>query len=107
MTNRNLYALAFALIVLALISRTVAAEEPQIGLLRISAVQSPRQVAPSTEAHFAVDVEYATYTNVSIRAAIFEGSVNNLGTQLWRSDSVLVSGGGDQILECHSAVSLC
>jgi hypothetical protein len=44
-----------------------------------------------------IDVEYGFRTNATIKSALFEGSLENLGNELWHSDQVLVSSGGDKI----------
>src|SRR3989304_10358743 len=73
------------------------AEEPNVGLLRVSDVGHPRQVAPAAQVSFVIDVEYAIRFNATVRASLFEGSPGKLGTELWHSDPILLSGGGDQL----------
>ena len=73
------------------------ADEPNVGLLRVAEVQHPRQVAPSSKFSLEVDVEYAIHTNATIKSALFRGSLGNLGSELWHSDQIVVSRGGDRI----------
>lgn len=77
----------------------VAGEEPNVGVLRVSAVEHPRQVAPSSTVSFMIDVEYAIKesSNATIKSALFEGPVGNLGAELWHSDEATLSGGGDKL----------
>jgi hypothetical protein len=75
----------------------VSAEDPNVGVLRIYDVQYPRQVAPSSHVSFTIDIEYAVRDNASIKSNLFEGTLNHLGPELWHSDPVQVSGGGDQL----------
>ncbi len=73
------------------------ADQPNVGLLRVAEVRHPRQVAPSSQFSLAVDVEYAIHTNATIKSTLFQGSLGNLGSELWHSDQVVMSRGGDRI----------
>ena len=83
---------------LSLIAGTVAAQEdePNVGLLRVYDVGHPRQVAPSSKVAFTIDVEYGIRFNATIKSAMFQGSPEDLGDELWHSDPDVVSGGGDR-----------
>ena len=70
---------------------------PAVGLLRVSGIDYPRQVAPSASFAAVIDVQYATQTNATIKANLYEGSVNATGSKLWESQPTLITGGGDQI----------
>ncbi len=72
------------------------ADEPNVGLLRVAVTQYPRQVAPSSQYSLVVDVEYAIHTNATIKSTLFQGSLKNLGSELWHSDQIDVSRGGDK-----------
>ncbi len=101
---RRLYtALIVALLLIQLTqgSSFALADEPNVGVLRVADVKYPRQVAPSVQFWLTVDVEYAVRFNATIRSALFEGSPNNLGTELWDSDPTVVSGGGDAIWDLN------
>ena len=74
----------------------VPAQSPKVGLLRVAQVRSPRQVAPGSAFSIELDVEYAVREPSIIRAAIFR-TVNNASDQLWRSNEMNVTGGGDEI----------
>ena len=71
--------------------------QPNVGLLRVAVVQHPRQVAPSSQFSLVVDVEYAIHTNATIKLSLFQGSLGNLGSDLWNSDEIVVSKGGDKL----------
>jgi len=73
------------------------AEEPNVGLLRVSDVRHPRQVAPAAQVSFVIDVEYAIRFNATVRTSLFDGSPGNLGAELWHSDPLVLSAGGDQL----------
>lgn len=99
MPKRRLLELTFV-VLLAIVmigAVVVAADEPNVGMLRVSGVQHPRQVAPSSEVTFGIDVEYAIHNNTMVKASIFQGSLKNLGSELWHSDPVSLSWGGDQL----------
>jgi hypothetical protein len=74
-----------------------SAQEPNVGLLRVVAVQHPRQVAPSIRFLLVIDVEYAIRFNATIKSVLFQGSVGNLGPELWSSDELVLRGGGDRL----------
>jgi hypothetical protein len=100
MFSNKMAGMLVALVVLALVlgtGATAVADEPDVGTLRIAGVQYPKQVAPSAQASFGIDVEYAVRTNATIKSSLFEGTPDNLGPALWQSDSVVVRGGGDQV----------
>ena len=79
------------------------AQESDVGILRVSDLTHPRQVAPSAQASFTIDVEYAIKENVnaSVKSSLFEGSPGNLGAELWQSAPIVVSGGGDQLWKAN------
>lgn len=88
-------AFLFGLSVLGL--SVVAADEENVGLLRVVRVQHARQVAPSARFSMVIDVEYAIRFNVTIKSSLFEGSPGNLGGELWHGDETVLSGGGDKL----------
>ena len=86
------------LVVVSMSGLSVAlAEEPNVGLLRVSDVGHPRQVAPAAQVSFVIDVEYAIRFNATVRTSLVDGSPGNLGAELWHSDPLLLSAGGDQL----------
>jgi len=87
-------ALAF---VLTLGQPIIHADEPNVGVLRVSDVKHPRQVAPSSHLSLMIDAEYAIRQTARIRASLFEGNIRNLGEELWHADPVDVTLGGDQV----------
>ena len=99
MLKRRLLKLSLAvLIAFTAISAVVIAEnEPNVGVLRVYQVQHPRQVAPSARVTFGIVVEYAIHNDTMIRATIFNGSLKNLGSDLWHSDPVSLCWGGDEL----------
>ena len=93
---------AFLSIVLVVVlvfagARPIAAQEPNVGLLRVVSVEYPRQVAPSKPFSVVIDVEYAIHENATVKAALFEGSLEDLGSRFWESAPVVLAGGGDQL----------
>lgn len=98
MKNR-LIILALLLCVTALTTgvSVINAEEPNVGVLHVYSVQYPRQTAPSSRTSFTIDVQYAVHENASIKASLFAGTTDHLGSELWHSEPVQVSGGGDQL----------
>jgi hypothetical protein len=76
----------------------VIGQEPNVGLLRVSNLEHPRQVAPSAKFSIVVDVEYAVRFNATVKSALYENSLNHLGSKLWESEPVHLMGGGDWIL---------
>lgn len=85
------------MIILAAIGTAHSQEEPNVGLLKVTDVQYPRQVAPSGQFSIRIDVEYAIRFEAEVRAAIYEGTIERLGDQLWQSEPTTLSGGGDMI----------
>lgn len=75
----------------------ISADEPNVGVLRLYSVQYPKQAAPSSQISFILDAEYAVRDNASIKASLFAGTIDHLGSELWHSEPVQVSGGGDQL----------
>lgn len=78
-------------------ARTVAAQEPNVGLLRVASVEYPRQVAPSAKFSIIIDVEYAVHFNATMKTSLFEGSLRVLGSRLWESEPIALTGGGDRV----------
>lgn len=99
MADRSLAGFLSALCLVALVVglSVVAADEPNVGVLRVAGVKHPRQVAPSAKASLVIDVEYAIRLNATIKSSLFEGSPGNLGAELWHSEPAVVSGGGDRL----------
>ena len=94
------FTLAILLLLLTFSTTAVYAQEPNVGILRIADLQSPRQVAPNRVFPVILDVEYAIHgtENATIRSAIYSGSsFENQTSLLWRSNLVNVTGGGDMI----------
>lgn len=93
------------IVLIALVSISVSglsvalAEESNVGVLRVANVNHPKQAAPAAQVSFVVDVEYAIKEsfNATVKSSLFEGSPANLGTELWQSTPVLLSGGGDKL----------
>ena len=98
-SSRELVAVVLVfLVVVSMSGLSVAlAEEPNVGLLRVSDVGHPRQVAPAAQVSFVIDVEYAIRFNATVRTSLVDGSPGNLGAELWHSDPLLLSAGGDQL----------
>ena len=72
---------------------------PNIGMLRVSSFLCPREVVPGATFPVSLDVEYAIQglpNNVTIRGAIYPGSINS-STPLWQSNPTSVSNGGDEV----------
>ena len=74
----------------------VFAEDQSLGRVRIASFVGPGQVAPDTAFSLSLDVEYEVREATIIRAAIFEGLLNE-GAPLWQSDNASVAGGGDKV----------
>ena len=74
-----------------------SADSSDLGLLRIAGVQHPRQVAPSSQFSIVIDAEYAFHTNATVKSALFQGSLGKLGPQLWQSNQLNLSRGGDEL----------
>ena len=72
-------------------------QEPNVGLLRVSRLEHPLQVAPSAKFSIVVDVEYAVRFNATVKSAVYESSLNHLGSKLWESEPVDLMGGGDWV----------
>jgi hypothetical protein len=75
----------------------IYAQGTNVGLLRVTSIRGPRQVAPSSKFSMAIDVEYAVHTNGTIKLSLFEGSLKNIGQKLWESEPSVVTGGGDRL----------
>jgi hypothetical protein len=78
-------------------ARTIAAPEPNVGRLKVAGVEHPRQVPPSARFSLIIDAEYAIHESGTVKASLFEGSLRDLGSRLWESDSVALTGGGDRV----------
>jgi hypothetical protein len=76
---------------------SATAEDPNVGLLRVAEVRYPRQVAPSSQFSLAIDVQYAIRTNASVKSSLFKGSMASLNSELWHSDPIAVTRGGDRL----------
>jgi len=98
-SSRELVAAVLVFLVVASMSglSVALAEEPNVGLLRVSDVRHPRQVAPAAQVSFVIDVEYAIRFNATVRTSLVDGCPGNLGAELWHSDPLLLSAGGDQL----------
>jgi hypothetical protein len=81
------------LMLLALGTISVYAEDQPIGRVRIADFVGPEQVVPSAVFSVSLDVEYEIRENASIRAAIF----GDLGSPIWQSNIINVTGGGDEV----------
>ena len=90
-TTLVVFFLAFGLITAAV------GQEPNVGLLRVSNLEHPRQVAPSAKFSIVVDVEYAVRFNATVKSALYESSLSHLGSKLWESEPVDLMGGGDWV----------
>jgi hypothetical protein len=100
MPGKKIAHVLLTVLVLALVlalTASVLADEPNVGTLRITDIQHPDQVAPLAQALFRIDVEYAVHTNATIKSSLFAGPLGNLGRELWQSDPVVVSDGGDEV----------
>jgi hypothetical protein len=75
----------------------VIGQEPNVGLLRVSNLEHPRQVAPSAKFSIVVYVEYAVRFNATVKSALYESSLSHLGSKLWESEPVDLMGGGDWV----------
>jgi hypothetical protein len=97
----KLFGLVIGLWLIALVigSPIAAAEEQSLGFLKFYEIRYPKQVGPSASVSLTVDCEYAVglLTNATIKLSVFNGSTKHLGGELWQSELVTVSGGGDQI----------
>jgi len=96
----------FLIVILILLSmlgmgRTIGAQEPNVGLLRVAGVEYPRQVAPRTGFAITVDVEYAIHEKGTIKASLFQGTRRALGSKLWESEPVTLTGGGDRLWDLN------
>jgi len=91
--------LTIILVILSMLisARTISAQDQNVGVLRVTNVQYPRQIAPSTKFSIIIDIEYAFHVNGTVRASLFEGSLKNLGSKLWESGPVGLIGGGDKV----------
>ena len=75
----------------------VSAQEQNVGILRVAAVKYPGQVAPSMQFQLTIEVEYAIRFNATIKSVLFEGPPHNLVREIWHSDPVAATGGGDKV----------
>ena len=68
MVRRKLVALVLVLWIVGLMcgASIVAADEFNVGILRVVGVTHPRQLAPSARASFMIEVEYAIRMNATI-----------------------------------------
>lgn len=92
--NRTRLMLLILLLSLLPINIPAIAQSPNVGLLHVVRLQSPRQVPPGSVFTVKIDIEYAVRQNATIRAAIFRGV--DQSEMIWQSDSLFVSGGGDK-----------
>lgn len=99
MVRCKLVAVVLALWIVSLMcgASIAAADEFNVGTLKVVGVKHPRQLAPSAKASFVIEVEYAIRTNATIKSSLFEGLPGSLGVELWHSEPAVVSGGGDKL----------
>jgi hypothetical protein len=81
-------------------------EEPNVAV-RVLSLKAPNLVGINSTFPVSLDVEYSLHgrpNNATIRAAIYEGTIN-YRDPLWESQPTMVSGGGDKIWNANLTAS--
>ena len=73
------------------IAAVAADEDYNVGILQTS-VKYHNFVAPSTQTSFLIHVTYAIHDKANIKCILFNGTLSNLGPELWHSSVISVIG---------------
>jgi zinc ribbon protein/List-Bact-rpt repeat protein len=104
MPTRRWYVILLVILIICSLRLTaISGQEPNVGTCRIDSFLVPGQVSPDSMFTVSVDVEWALHgrpDNATIRAAIYEGSVD-LNNPIWQSQPAFVSEGGEKVWDAN------